>query len=311
MSSNLRGILLMVGAMAAFAVEDAGIKFASATVSLGLILVVIGLGGATAFLGMARASGHRLTREILLSPVLLARNLGELASALGGMMALSLVPLSTVSAIAQASPLLTTAGAALFLAESVGWRRWLAVAIGFAGVMLILRPGAAAFDPNALWAVAGVIGLSARDLITRRMRPGLPTTLVSFSAFVWIVALGVALMLAGGTRPAAPGADAAAVIALVVVMAICGYWMLVEATRAGDLAVIAPFRYSRLVFALILAVALFGERPDAATLAGSALIIGSGLYALYREQRRGRAAQAALPDPSHRVTHATKRRGRR
>lgn len=292
MPPNLRGILLMVGAMAAFAVEDAGVKFATATVPLGLILLVMGAAGAVAFLVMARAAGHRLTRSILLSPVLLARNLAELASALGGMMALSLVPLATVSAIAQASPLLTTAGAALFLGETVGWRRWLAVAAGFAGVVLILRPGAEAFDPAALWAVAGVIGMSVRDLITRRMQPGLPTALVSFSAFVWIMALGVGMLLASGAPAGPPGAAATTVIALIIVMAIGGYWMLVEATRAGDIAVIAPFRYSRLIFALILAVALFGERPDAATLAGSALIIGSGLYAFYREQRLRRVRAA-------------------
>lgn len=295
LSANLRGILLMTGAMAAFAVEDALIKLASAMLPTGQMLAILGFGGALVFVALARAGGHRVVTRALLSPALLARNAAEMVGTAGFVTALVLIPLSTTSAILQAAPLLMTAGAAVFLGETVGWRRWAAVAVGFGGVLLILRPGAAAFDPNALWAVLGVIGMAVRDLVTRRMPPAVPTPVVAASAFVAVGTTGLALLAAGfGTaQPLAPGS--LAYMGAALALGIGGYWAIVEATRAGDTSVIAPFRYTRLVFATGIAFVLFAEVPDAATLAGAALVIGSGLYTLYRERRRGIEPSATAP----------------
>lgn len=289
MSSTLRGILLMTLAMAAFAVEDALIKLASAALPVGQILLMLGLGGAPAFALMARAQGHRVLTRAILAPALVARNAAEMAGTFGFVTALALIPLSTASAILQAAPLLVTAGAALFLGERVGWRRWAAVAVGFAGVLIILRPGAAGFDANALWAVLGVTGLAARDLITRRMPPAIPTPVVAASAFVAVGAVG-ALMLALRGGAVVPPPAALAQISGAIAIGIAAYWAIVEATRTGDASAVAPFRYTRMVFALIVAWALFAEVPDAPMLVGAALIVGSGLYTLARERRRTRPA---------------------
>lgn len=289
MSSTLRGILLMTLAMAAFAVEDALIKLASASLPVGQILLMLGAGGAAAFALIARAGGHRVLTQAALAPALVARNAAEMVGTFGFVTALALIPLSAASAILQAAPLLVTAGAAVFLGETVGWRRWLAVATGFAGVLIILRPGAEGFDANALWAVLGVTGLAARDLITRRMPPAIATPVVAAWAFAAVGAVGaLVLSLRGGS--VVPPPAAAAQMAGAIAVGIAAYWAIVEATRSGDASAVAPFRYTRMVFALVVAWALFAEVPDAAMLFGAALIVGSGLYALARERRRAQPA---------------------
>jgi len=176
-------------------------------------------------------------------------------------------------------------GAALFLGETVGWRRWSAIIIGLIGVLLIIRPGFEAFDPLSLLALVGVIGLSGRDLVTRAMPPGISSAKLAIYAFVTLVPTGWLLLAVQGQSNVMPGtADSWRLVASVF-LGIAAYYTIVLATRIGDLSAISPFRYSRLVFALIVGAIAFGERPDALTLLGSAIIVGSGLYALLRESR--------------------------
>jgi drug/metabolite transporter (DMT)-like permease len=285
---NMRGILLMVGAMAAFAVEDMFIKRVAADLPTGQILVVLGLGGALAFGLAAARRGVRLVSADLLLPAVILRNLGELIATIGFVTALALTPLSTASAILQATPLAVTCGAALFLGAEVGWRRWSAIGAGFLGVLIIIRPGLEGFEPAALFAVQGVAGLALRDLATRRVPARVSTAQLSAYAFAMVTLAGAALLaLDGPARPAtAPNARD---LALALGFGIAGYWAITAAMRVGEIAVVTPFRYTRMIFALALGAAVFGERPDAATLAGAGLIVASGLYTVLRERRSGRA----------------------
>jgi drug/metabolite transporter (DMT)-like permease len=291
-NDNLFRILLMIAAMAAFAIEDALIKLASADMPAGQILLSIGGCGAVIFAVWAHLRGQPLFHAQVLDQTLWFRNLAEVIGTLGFVTALTLIPISTASAILQASPIVVTAGAALFLGEAVGWRRWTAVAVGFAGVLLILRPGADAFDMNALWAVLGVIGLAARDLFTRQMRSGLPTLVVATWGYVSVTLLGAGMLLVSGGA-VFPGLAATSYIAGAIVIGAVAYWAIIEATRAGDVAVVQPFRYSRLVFAMIIGFVIFGELPDGITYLGAALVVGSGLYTLARERARKRASLLA------------------
>ncbi len=288
MQANMRGILLLTLSMAAFAAEDALIKLASGDLPAGQILLMIGLAGAPVFAVWGRLQGHRILSRQVLDATLWFRNFCEVIGTLGFVTALTLIPLSTASAILQAAPIVVTAGAAIFLGETVGWRRWTAIAIGFCGVLIVLRPAAEGFDVNALWAVLGMLGLAARDLVTRRMRASLPTMVVATWAFVTVAVLGAAMLAAsgGGNLPAGPSLW---YVLAAVTIGIGAYWCIIEATRAGDVAAIQPFRYTRLIFAMIIGMAVFAERPDAWTLIGAALIIGSGLYTFARERVRNRA----------------------
>jgi drug/metabolite transporter (DMT)-like permease len=203
--------------------------------------------------------------------------------------ALALVPLVTATAIFQAMPLAVTMGAALFLGEQVGWRRWTAILVGFAGVMVIIRPGAPGFEPAALLAVGAVLGLAARDLFTRRIPSRIDTMLLTAWGFLAVALVGGAQLLATGGAVMPTAGDALMLLGALAFGTV-GYWWLTESTRLGELSAIMPFRYARLLFALIIGVVVFSERPDAWTLGGAALIVGSGIYAVLRERARARAA---------------------
>ena len=289
---NLRGSALMVLAMAGFALEDMFIKRLAADLPIGQILMLLGLGGAVIFGLAALSRGHRLfSRDLLAGPVLL-RNLGELIGTVGFVTAIALTPLASASAILQATPLAVTLGAALFLGEQVGWRRWSAILVGFAGVLMVIRPGLAGFEPASLFAVQAVFGLALRDLATRAVPRTVTSMQLSSYGFATIVPAGAVLLWVSGGA-ATPDAANWRDIAFALLLGVAAYYAIVAAMRVGEVSFVTPFRYTRLIFALIIAVVMFGERPDALTLTGAAIIIGSGLYTLLRERRLKRRARRA------------------
>jgi drug/metabolite transporter (DMT)-like permease len=293
--NNLRGILLMVASMAGFAVEDSFIKAAAATVPTGQILIILGIGGTLIFGTLARLQGAPLfTRAVLLRPVIL-RNTAEMFGTMAFVSAIASAPLSTVSAILQATPLAVTLGAALFLGAKVGWRRWTAILVGFAGVLLIVRPGAHGIETGAILAVLGVFLLAARDLATRATPATVPSTVIATYGFASVIPAGVILLsFSGGAL--VPEPQAMLFLACALTVGVFAYYAIIAAMRVGEIAVVTPFRYSRLLFAVAIGVTVFGERPDALTFAGAALVIGSGLYTLLREARLARVQRTLPPD---------------
>ncbi len=289
---NIRGIALMTAAMFGFAIEDALVKTLSVTMPVGQILILLGLGGALIFGGITWAQGTNLITRDLLDPLMLTRNLGEMFGTMAFVSALALSPMSLVAAIVQAMPLMVTMGAALFLGAPVGWRRWSAIIIGFIGVLIIIRPGTAEFDIGAVLALLGVTGLTARDLATRVMPAKYSSMQLSCYGFFAVVPAGLLLWAFSG-RAFAPQSPEVIRLAAALLAGVMGYYALTLSMRMGDISVITPFRYSRLLFALILGAIVFGERPDAYMLTGSAIVIAAGLYTLIREARLARAAQQA------------------
>ncbi|NBE09315.1 EamA family transporter [Rhodobacter sp. CCP-1] len=274
----------MVAAMAGFAVEDMFLKSVTAHIPLGQALLIFGLTGAAFFAIRAKRAGDTLLHPALLSRPLLLRSGFEVAGRLFYSLAIALTPLSTASAILQATPLVVVAGAALLFGERVGWRRWTAITLGFAGVLLILRPGAQGFTLLSLVTVAGMLGFAGRDLATRAAPPALSNRQLGVIGMAMLAIAGaVILSVTGGAR--LPDPTALAMLAGVIVFGIAGYNALTIAMRTGEVSVVTPFRYTRLVFAMILGIVVFQERPDALTLAGSALVVASGLYTLSRARR--------------------------
>ncbi len=292
---NLRASMMMILAMAGFAAEDAIIKYLADDLPVGQIMIVIGLGGALAFGLLAMARGRRLFIPQAVRGAVLLRNLSEMLGAGGVVLAISLVPLATVTAILQSMPLVVTLGAALFLGEAVGWRRWGAILAGFAGVLVILRPGSVDFDPAALIAVVALLGLAGRDLATRRVPVSVDSLQLSCWGFAMLVPAGMVL-LAFGSAPVAPSLVQWLWLALAVAMGMIAYGALVAATRLGDISATVPFRYSRLIFALVIGLVFFGEVPDGWTIAGSILVVGAGLFSFWRElllQRQANSKRAS------------------
>lgn len=281
---NLKGAAIMVFAMLGFAIEDAFIKLLAGVLPVGQVIASLGAGGALVFAVLVKAQGLPLfPRAILARPVLL-RNLGEVIGTLGFVTAIALIPLSTASAIVQAIPLFVTLGAALFLGEPVGWRRWSAILVGFAGVLLIIRPGMAGFDWQSLFALQAVFGLAIRDLATRRVAVATSSIQLSFLAFFMLIPTGGMLLWLWGDPPLVPTGTQWAFLAGAIGFAAISYNAIVVAMRIGEISFVTPFRYSRMIFALVIGVVVFAERPDALTLIGAGIIIASGLYTLWRER---------------------------
>lgn len=281
---NLRGIFLILFSMAAFSVEDAFIKALTGGLPVGQVMLMLGFGGMAVFaaVGGPRA-WPRIARALFVRQVAL-RTLCEAVGAVSFITALSLVPLSTVAAVFQATPLAVAAGAALFFGERVGWRRWSAIAAGFAGVLMILRPGLAGFDPAVTLVLITVIAIALRDLVTRRVPADVPSVSVAFHGFFALFLSGIVL-LSLGAAPAVPSQAEWARLSAAVICGTTGYYAIVAAMRAADASALMPFRYSRLVFSLLIGVVFFAERPDTMTLAGAALIVAAAFYTYLRERR--------------------------
>ena len=281
LTPDLRGAMFMVLSMAGFAVEDLFIKFASRHVPVGQVMVTMGLCGMLVFGLMARAKGDAVFPRAFLLPRLLLRSGFEVAGRLFYALAIALTPLSTTSAILQATPLVVIAGAAVVFGERVDWRRWAAVLVGFAGVMIIIRPGVDGFSALSLLAVAGMLGFAGRDLATRAAPKVLSNRQLGVLGFAM---LGLAGLIVLGFTGGAHMPDLPVILLLLGAagFGIAGYHALTAAMRTGSVAAVTPFRYSRLLFALILSMIFLHERPETAVFVGSALIVAAGLYGLTR-----------------------------
>ena len=290
---NLRGSLLMVLAMAGFALEDMFVKALAARLPIGEVLALIGGGGALVFASFALIRRDRLFSRDLLVPSVIGRNLTELIGTMCFVCAIAFTPLAQASAILQATPLAVTLGAALFLGESVGWRRWTAILIGFAGVMIVIRPGTEGFSVLSLLSVAAVIGLAARDVVTRKVPRTITSMQLATYGFASVVPAGGFLLWLMGDAPVMPDLTEFGFLAGAIIVGTLGYYALIAAMRIGEVAVITPFRYTRLIFALIIGWTVFNEEVDEATLIGGAVIVGSGLYTLWRQAQARRAARAS------------------
>jgi drug/metabolite transporter (DMT)-like permease len=286
MNDNLKGSLLMIAAMALFAIEDMFIKLAAVSLPSGQIVFILGACGAPLFFLLAWRRGEAIFTRDALHPAVLARNLGEMVGTLGFIIALAALPLALVLAVMQAMPLVVTMGAALFLGESVGWRRWTAIVVGFCGVLLVIRPGMEGFDPTALWLVLGVLGMGGRDLVSRKIPARLGNAQVSAWGLIAVALLGALMMLRGGVA-AIPSQDALWLLGGVIFGTV-GYLAITTAARTGEVSIVAPFRYVRLVFAMTIGLVVFAETPDQYTLIGAAIIVGSGLYAFMRQRAKTR-----------------------
>lgn len=282
-SENFRGAILMVISMVLFAFEDMFIKLLSAELPFAEVLGMVGLLGFVSFGVMLKLRGGRMWTRDLLRPLVVLRNLAEAVGSIGIVVALALTELSSTSAIMQALPLAIVLGAAVFLREPVGWRRWSAIGIGFLGVLLVIRPGLSGFQPVSLMALVAVLGLAARDIATRRIPAQIPSLQLAASAFLAILLASVLMGLVLGQSFVMPSPRQWGLFLLCMAVGVGGYALLVTATRLGEASALAPYRYARLVFALMLAFAVFGERPDALTLTGAAVIVGSGCYTMWRE----------------------------
>ncbi len=289
-SDNMRGALLMIGAMAAFTVNDMFMKLLGGDMSVWQSLFLRGAGVSLFMLWLARRRG-----QLSLSfgrrdwALMLGRAAGEAAGAVLFVSALFHMPLGNLSAILQALPLTVTLAGVLFLRERLGWRRSLAILVGLAGVLIIVRPGTEGFTLWSLLGVATVACVTARDIFSRMLSPAVPSLTVAVVSSVVVTLVAGAGVPFTGWSPV--GLPEMAILGGAMAAIFVGYVTSVASMRVGDLAFVAPFRYMSLVIAMLVGFVVFGEVPDGWTLVGAAIVVASGAYAFWRE-RRVKAAQA-------------------
>lgn len=285
-AANLRGIVSVLLAMAFFVVSDSIVKLAGDMMPTTQIMAVRGL-IAVVLTGTIAASNVSVERwHLVLQPRVVLRAMIEAAVAVLFLVALPYLPLPDITAIQQVTPLVLTVFSAVILKETVGWRRWLAVLAGFIGVVLVIQPTGQGINIFALSALACAVLVAVRDIVTRGLDPSIPTALVTFATTVTVCLTGwIGRPLETWTEPSTYGLALLAGSAVLVSLANV---FIIRAFRGAEVSVVAPFRYAGVLWALVLGFFIWGYVPNALAIAGTVILVASGLYVMHREALRRR-----------------------
>jgi drug/metabolite transporter (DMT)-like permease len=290
LSANIRSSIFMMLGMGVFAIGDALTKYSTQTLNLGQFMFLRGILCILLLVLIASRQGVLHRWRDTLDKVTILRGLGEIGATTCYLVALTHLSLAFVSSVYQAVPLAVTLGAVLFLGEKVGWRRWLSISIGFIGVLIIIRPGgdgdSTGMNAYALLLLVGVCFTALRDLSTRRINMQIPTVLISAMTSVLVTMTGFVMMQLN-TGWQQPTSTDLMHVSIAAVLLIIGYHCIILATRAGDMSFASPFRYTSLLWAIVLSYIVFNQAPDQNTLIGAAIVVASGCYMLYREAITG------------------------
>ncbi|MDP7152440.1 MAG: DMT family transporter [Paracoccaceae bacterium] len=281
---NLTGSVIMMGSMAAFTFNDVVLKTLSGEVPLFQAIFLRGcIVTAVLFAFVALTGQWKLGHSAKDWGRIGLRTIGEIGATLAFLTALFNAPIGSVTAVLQAAPLVITLAGAVLLGEKVGWRRYGAIGVGLIGVLLIVRPTSDGFNPFVLFSVLALGFILLRDLPTRRLSKSVPSVFVALVASAAITATGGVALIGADWAPLSRTeiltlAGAAGFLLIAYVLA-------VMVMRIGEIAVVQPFRYTAILWALALGYLVFDERPDAPTLLGVAIVVTMGVYTFYRERR--------------------------
>lgn len=285
LSPNLKGALFMTLSMLFFTLNDACVKLVAETVPLFQIVAMRGL--ATTILLAVTVQltvGLRFSIPRRDRPLVAWRTVAEVGAMVAFLLALTNMAIANATAILSALPLMVTLAAAVLFGDPVGWRRWAAIIVGFIGVMLIVQPGTDGFNGWSLLALLSVVIITARDLLTRAFSPAVPSMTV---AVLTAGAVGVFGAIVSAFTPWAPmGPTEIALTLAASVFIIGGYVFGIMVMRIGEVGFVSPFRYTSLIFALVLGFVVFDEFPNALALCGVAVVMAAGIYTLFRERIR-------------------------
>jgi len=291
LSDNTRGALLMMASMAAFTLGDTCVKAIGEAISLSQLLVIRGFFASLFIAALAwRLKALRFDLPRRDWALVLTRAGAEVCSTYFFLTALRQMPLANVTALLQMLPLTLTLGSAVFFGEPVGWRRWVAIAAGFAGMLLIVRPGTEGFNQYSVLALIAVAFVTLRDLVTRRMSPAVPSLTVTLVSSVAVFLFALTMSLGQTWEPITPRLGA--LLAGTTLFIVAGYSLSVIVMRVGEMSFVAPFRYTGLLIALTVGFLVFGDWPVPLTLIGAAIIVATGSFNLWREGQLRRRAMA-------------------
>lgn len=279
-SKNVRAAFLMMFAMVLLSTNDAFMKLSSEHLGIGQMLFIRGAFAVTVFSIAIRITGRPIINRAARSKWVVLRALCECAITICFISGLSLLPIATASTLAWTSPMFLAVVAAVVLKESVTVRRWLVVLIGFMGVVLITNPASEEFSLAMLLPLAAAALISVRDLVTRRLDPGLHSLYVTWTTLVAVTIAGFLISFLDWKPVAATqiiwlGASA--------IFLSSAYFFQIRAVRLGELSFVAPFSYTGILAAVFYGFVVWSDLPSLTMILGILLVMSAGLYILSRQ----------------------------
>ena len=282
MSENFRGALLMMTCMSAFVLNDAFVRLAGNTLPLAQILFLRGLLTTLILLTLAIYLGTFGDRVIKGDKwKIFFRSVAEALTAYFFLTAVMNMPFANVTALLQILPMTVTLAAAFVFKEKVSALRIILIIIGFFGVILIINPSSEGFNLYSGYALISVILITIRDLITRKLSVEVSTLLPTVSASLGVLLFSILLMIKTPIQPL--NVQNSFFIIFAAFFIIFGYYTAVLVMRIGDISFVSPFRYSAIIFALLIGLVFFNEWPDLVALIGILIVTASGGILLYRK----------------------------
>ena len=285
-------MLYMTLSMGSFTLSDLALKWACEILPTGQVMFILGLGCCALFWSIVGRKKEKALTKVFFVPAVLLRTVGEAVAVIFIFLALIHSAFTSVAAILQTLPLLMTLISFLFLGEKVGVHRLVAVVVGFAGVLLIIRPGLDSFDIFSLYAVLAVIGMSMRDVGSRLSPASISASMLALYGSMTFVLIGLVMMYFGGVKM--PTLEASGYLLAMILFASSGSYYTTKAMRVGEISVISPMRYTRLLFGMLVGVFILHEQVDLYMLIGSAIVVMAGLYVLFREQLQKKPLQVEV-----------------
>lgn len=287
-AANGRAIATMIGAMGCFVLNDALVKHVSQSMPSAQLIFLRGLMASALVLLVAHRLGALRQAGAVLNPRVALRGAVDACATMMYLLSLFRLPIGNATAINLAAPLFMTVFAVLFMGERAGMARWSAVVLGFAGVLCVVQPSGEGFNAWALLCLLGTLFHAMRDLMTRRIDPAIPSIIITLATALAVTLLAGCLTLLSGWQAFAM--RDLALLGVAAAFLASGYFLLVQCMRVGEVSLTAPFRYTAVLFAMLLGYAIWDEVPSGWAWLGVALLVGSGLYMLHSERGRTRAA---------------------
>lgn len=223
------------------------------------------------------------------------RGLTVVVAATSFLTSIAYVPLADATAVTFVAPFVVTVLAVIFLGEEIGWKRWIAVCLGFAGTVIIIRPGLSAFHPAIFLSLVSAIAFAIRQIISRRLSGTDPMlTTVAYTALTAALILSLPLPFIW-RNPA--DVWQFLMMAAIAIVASCGELSIIRALDLGEATALSPLQYTLMIWSTLWGLLVFAQLPDEWTFAGAAVIVVSGIYSIYHETRRRPADAGPAIDP--------------
>jgi len=291
----LFGVLLMLLGDLLFSLNDAMGKWLVASFAVGQVLVIRSFGSFLILAPMIARQGPRTLFQVKRVPLQVLRVILTTGDVALFYAAVAYLPLADVMTFYMAGPIYVAALSHFFLGETIGWRRWLAVIIGFVGVLVALRPSTAMLSWPSIFGLIGSLSFALTLILGRRLRQTSDATLVTWQT---VGALVTGLILSIGDWRSMSSLDFIAMLALGVVAG-CAHLMITRALKLAPASLLAPLQYSLLLWAIVLGYVFFGELPDSQILIGSVIIVLAGLFIFHRKNIVDVTPKADVPPDGH------------